>query len=196
MADRGHPHRQCASLRRVCLETRAEVPKVLAPSSDREPRTSAVARHESGCPPPLGENQEDLVTTINDLCQKLVSDVPDAVAANVVDLSSGMMLGGHFNSNFTTDHFEAVSAAATALYRGKETLRVEDLVKSQRGISDASEHFVEEVQMTTRNFYHFIKKLPGKEAIVCLVTKTSCSLGMGWSSLKATMDRFAPLVPS
>ena len=135
------------------------------------------------------------MATINELCAKLVSDVTDAVAANVVDLSSGMMLGGHFLSNFTTDHFEAVSAAATSLYRGKETLRVEDLVKAQRG--DSSEgHFVEEVQMTTKGFQHFIKKIPEKEAILCLVTKTSTSPGMGWSSLKAALSKFGPLVPS
>lgn len=135
------------------------------------------------------------MATINELCEKLVSDVPDAIAANVVDLSSGMMLGGHFLSNFTTDHFEAVSAAATALYRGKETLRVEGLVKAQRGV-DADEHYIQEVQMTTTNFQHFIKKLPDKEAIVCLVTKTSTNLGMGWSALKAALGGFVPLVPS
>lgn len=135
------------------------------------------------------------MATINELCEQLVGDVPDAVAANVVDLSSGMMLGGYFSSNFTTDHFEAVSAAATALYRGKETLRVENLVKAQRG-DESDEHFIEEVQMTTRNFFHFIKKLPEKEAIVCLVTRTSTNLGMGWSSLKAQLGAFTPLVPS
>jgi len=136
------------------------------------------------------------MATINELCEKLVSDVGDAVAANVVDLSSGMMLGGHFLSNFTTDHFEAVSAAATSLYRGKETLRVEDLVKAQRGESESDEHFVEEVQMTTKHFYHFIKKIPEKEAIVCLVTKTSSNIGMGWSALKGVLKEFTPLVPS
>jgi hypothetical protein len=135
------------------------------------------------------------MATINELCEKLVSDVPDAVAANVVDLSSGMMLGGHFLSNFTTDHFEAVSAAATSLYRGKETLRVESLVKAQRGV-EGDEHYIEEVQMTTTQHFHFIKKLPGKEAVVCLVTKTSTNQGMGWSALKAALPSFTSLVPS
>lgn len=133
--------------------------------------------------------------TINELCEALVSDVPDAVAANVVDLSSGMMLGGHFLSNFTTDHFEAVSAAATALYRGKETLRVEQLVKAQRG-ETSDEHYVEEVQMTTAHHYHFLKKIPGKEAILVLVTTTKGNIGMGWSALKGQLDAFGPLVPS
>lgn len=133
--------------------------------------------------------------TINELCEQLVTDVPDAVAANVIDLSSGMMLGGHFLSNFTTDHFEAVSAAATSLYRGKETLRVEELVKAQRGDS-SDDHYVEEVQMSTTGHLHFIKKLPGKEAIIVLVTTTKGNIGMGWSALKGQLDAFGPLVPS
>lgn len=136
------------------------------------------------------------MASINELCESMVNDVNDAVAANVIDLSSGMMLGGHFRSNFTTDHFEAVSAAATSLYRGKETLRVENLVKSQRGIENATEHYVEEVQLTTTHHFHFIKKIPGKEAVLCLVTKNTSNLGMGWSSVKTNLDKFAPLVPA
>jgi len=136
------------------------------------------------------------MASINELCEAMVADTPDAVAANVIDLSSGMMLGGHFRSNFTTDHFEAVSAAATSLYRGKETLRVENLVKSQRGIDNPNEHYLEEVQLTTSQHFHFIKKIPGRESVLCLVTKTTSNLGMGWSCVKSNLDKFLPLVPA
>lgn len=136
------------------------------------------------------------MASINEMCEQLVADVPEAIAANVVDLSSGMMLGGHFRSNFTTDHFEAVSAAATSLYRGKETLRVEELVKAQRGQTDSDVHFVEEVQMSTPGVLHFMKRIPGKEAVLILVTKSSGNIGMGWSSLKGKLNDFTPLVPS
>ncbi len=136
------------------------------------------------------------MASINELCEAMVAETRDAVAANVVDLSSGMMLGGHFHSSFTEDHFEAVSAAATSLYRGKETVRVENLVKSQRGIDDPGEHYLEEVQLTTSQHHHFIKKIPGRESILCLVTKSSCNLGVGWSCVKSNLDRFLPLVPA
>ncbi len=135
------------------------------------------------------------MASINELCKQLVDNTPDAVASNVVDLSSGMMLGGHFQSDFTSDHFEAVSAAATALYRGKETLRVEDLVKAQRGVT-ADEHYMEEVQFNTRNLLHFIVKLGGREAILCLVTRKPGNIGMGWSAIRAAAPKVAPLIPS
>lgn len=133
--------------------------------------------------------------SINDVCKQLVENTPDAVASNVVDLSSGMMLGGHFLSDFTSDHFEAVSAAATALYRGKETLRVEDLVKSQRGVTD-NEHYMQEVQFATNNLLHFLVKLPQREAILSLVVRKPGNAGMGWAAIKAAAPKVAPLIPS
>lgn len=135
------------------------------------------------------------MASINDLCKDLVDNTPDGVASNVVDLSSGMMIGGHFSSDFTSDHFEAVSAAATNLYRGKETLRVEDLVKSQRG-DTSDRHFMQEVQFSTDTLLHFVKKLEGKEAILCLVTRKPGNVGMGWSALRAALPKVTPLVPS
>lgn len=135
------------------------------------------------------------MTSINDMCKQLVESTPEAVASNVVDLSSGMMLGGHFLSDFTSDHFEAVSAAATALYRGKETLRVEELVKSQRGVT-ADEHYMQEVQFATTNLLHFIVKLPQREAILSLVIRKPGNAGMGWAAIKAAVPKVAPLIPS
>ncbi|HRC86496.1 MAG TPA: hypothetical protein PK413_12880 [Thermoanaerobaculia bacterium] len=134
------------------------------------------------------------MASINDLCKQMVDSTPDAVAANVVDLGSGMMLGGFFLSNFTSDHFEAVSAAATALYRGRETLRVEDLVKAQRG-DTSNEHYMEDVQFSTRGLLHFVMKVPSKEAILCLVIRKPGNVGMGWAAIRTNVPKVAPLIP-
>ncbi len=106
-----------------------------------------------------------------------------------------MMLGGHFKSNFTTDHFEAVSAAITNLYRGRETLRVEELVKIQRGIEDSDEHYMQEVQFSTAALHHFVVKLPEREAVLCLVTRKPGNIGMGWSAIKSRVAAATALVP-
>ena len=135
------------------------------------------------------------MASINEICKQLVEGTPDAVASNVVDLSSGMMLGGHFLSDFTSDHFEAVSAAATSLYRGKETMRVQDLVKAQRG-DTSNANFMQDVQFSTNNLLHFIVKVPDREAILCLVTKKPGNVGMGWSAVRAAVPKVGPLIPS
>lgn len=141
------------------------------------------------------QERSPFMADISEVCKVMVEDTPDAVAANVVDLSSGMMLGGHFRSDFTSDHFEAVSAAATNLYRGRDTLRVESLVKAQRG-DDTDQHFVEEVLLSTTSLHHFIKKFDGKEAIVTLVTRRPGNIGMGWSALRGKLKELEPLIPS
>lgn len=135
------------------------------------------------------------MASINEVCKQLVDQTPDAVASNVVDLSSGMMLGGYFLSDFTSDHFEAVSAAATSLYRGKETLRVQDLVKSQRG-DTSNNHYMEDVQFSTRGLQHFIVKLADREAILTLVIRKPGNIGMGWAAVRAAAPKVTPMIPS
>lgn len=134
------------------------------------------------------------MASIEEICRQLVESTPDAVASNVVDLASGMMLGGYFASSFTADHFEAVSAAATSLYRGRETLRVEELVKAQRG-EQSDLHYMQEVQFSTTNLLHFIVKIQDREAVVCLVTRKPGNVGMGWSAIRAVLPKVAPLIP-
>lgn len=157
---------------------------------ERALETNEIPFHKTD---PTGK--EKVMADLNELCKSLVEDVPDGIASNVIDLSTGMMLAGHFLSNFTSDHFEAVSAAATNLYRGKETLRVENLVKSQRG-DKSDTHFMQEVQFSTTNLHHFIIKLPEKDAVLCLVTKKPGNIGMGWAAVRSKVPQVAAIVPS
>ena len=146
----------------------------------------------NGDPQPM----EDLsMTNLQEMCQELVRDTPEAVASNVVDLRTGMMLAGHFVSNFTTDHFEAVSAAVTNLFRGRETLRVEKLVKAQRG-DTGDKHFMEQVHLATTHLDHFVIKIPDREAVLTLVTRNHSNIGMGWSAVRAAAPQAAAMVPS
>ena len=139
--------------------------------------------------------EDPTMSNLKDVCKELVDDTPEAVAANVVDLNTGMMLGGHFVSNFTSDHFEAVSAAVTNLFRGKETLRVEKLVKSQRGDS-AQTHFMQQVHLSTTNLEHFVVKVPDREAVLTLVTRRPGNIGMGWAAVRSTAPQLVDIVPS
>ena len=139
--------------------------------------------------------EECLMSNMMDICKEIVDDTPDAVAANIVDLSTGMMLAGHFVSNFTTDHFEAVSAAVTNLFRGKETLRVEKLVKSQRGDAN-DDHYMQQVHLSTTTLEHFVVKVPDREAVLTLVTRKPGNVGMGWAAVRSAAPQVIDMVPS
>ena len=135
------------------------------------------------------------MASINDLCAEVVSNVDAAVGCAVVDLSSGLLLGvSHNVPYFTQSYLDAVAAAAVDMFRGRTVTTVEDMLSNMRGT--ASEHMIQEVQMTTSNTYHFMVVVPDKpNSLVVLITSKKANLGMGWSSLRQSLPKFAPLCP-
>jgi hypothetical protein len=50
--------------------------------------------------------------------------------------------------------------------------------------------------MTTDNTYHFMMIIPEKpDALVVLITSRKANLGMGWASLRRSLNKLAPLCP-
>jgi len=135
------------------------------------------------------------MTTINDVCRKLLSDVSEALGAAVVDLNTGLLLGAAHNvPYFTQSYVDAVAAAAVDMFRGKTVTTIEEMLSSQRGTP--LRHSVKEVQMTTDRTYHFMSLVPEKpDALVVLITTRKASLGMGWASLRKALGDLAPLCP-
>jgi hypothetical protein len=135
------------------------------------------------------------MSTINQVCEKVIGSVDDALGFAVVDLESGLLLGvGHKVPYFTQSYLDAVAAAAVDMFRGRTIRAVEDMLSSQRGVS--SVRLVKEVQMTTDKTYHFMSVLPNKpNALVVLITGRRANLGMGWSAVRQSISQIEPLVP-
>ncbi|MDH5631648.1 MAG: hypothetical protein OEZ10_01490 [Gammaproteobacteria bacterium] len=131
------------------------------------------------------------MSKLDEICQRVVSDVDGALATALVDLDTGMLTGSHHTvPYFTQTYLDAVAAAAVDMFRGKTVSRVEDLLSKQRG--DDTKHLVKEVQMTTDNTFHFMSIVPGKEStLMVLITQKSTNLGMGWSGLRAALKDVA-----
>lgn len=162
---------------------------------EAEARENGLHGADVGPADPSTQEKEENMANLNEICKQLVDDTPEAVASNVVDLNSGMMLAGHFMSNFTTDHFEAVSAAVTNLFRGKETLRVENLVKAQRGV-DNDDHYMQQVHFSTSNLEHFVILVPDRQAVLTLVLRKPGNIGMGWAAVRAAAPKLTAMVPT
>lgn len=135
------------------------------------------------------------MSTIDDKCKDLVDSVDDALAASVVDLNSGLMLGvHHVVPSFTQTYLDAVAAAAVDMFRGKTVSNVEHLLTEQRG--EDAHNAMEEIQMTTPKTYHFMTILPDKpNALMVLVTGKKANLGLGWASVRNALPEVAPLCP-
>ena len=134
------------------------------------------------------------MSKLDDICQEVTKDVDGALAAALVDLNTGMLLGlYHSVPYFTQTYLDAVAAAAVDMFRGKTVSRVEDLLSKQRG--EESKNLIDEVQMTTDRTFHFMAVVPGKpHALMVLITQTSTNLGMGWSGVRTALPKAAAAV--
>jgi len=132
---------------------------------------------------------------IDDACKEVVTSVDGAVAAGVVDLDTGMLLGIYNAAQYTQTLNEIVAGATMDMFRGSNVGRVEQMVRAHRGIPEDGAHYFEEVHVTSANNYHFMKTIKGGKAVIVLITKRTTNIGMGWAQLKSVIPNVEPLVP-
>ena len=132
---------------------------------------------------------------IDDAVKEVVEKVDGSSACGVVDLDTGMLLGVHNAAQYTQTLNEVVAAAAMDLFRGPNVGRVEQMVRSHRGVPENGEHYFREIHVTSEHNYHFMKTIKGGKAVIVLVTKKTTNIGMGWAMLKSVIPTVEPLVP-
>lgn len=132
---------------------------------------------------------------IDDACRDVVTKVDGAVAAGVVDLDTGMLLGVYNAAQYTQTLNEIVAAACMDMFRGPNISRIEQMVRSHRGIPENGEHYFQEIHVTSDNNFHFAKTLKKGRAVIMLVTRKTTNIGMGWAQLKSVVPTIEPLVP-
>ena len=132
---------------------------------------------------------------MNQTLENLVNDVDGALAAAVVDLNNGLLLGAYHNvPYFTQSYVDAVGAAAVDMFRGKTITAVETMMAAQRG--DEIKYHIKEIQMSTDGTYHFMAVVPEKpDNLLILVTRTTINLGAGWMATRSALSEVAPKCP-
>ena len=126
---------------------------------------------------------------LQELCEGIVDDVDGALACALVDLGTGLPVasriapGGLLNSASV----EAISAAGADYFRGATMRRLErEMSTGEASVSG----FVEEIQTTTEDTYHFMSAVPGQEdTLMILITDKSANLGLGWISMREALAR-------
>ena len=132
---------------------------------------------------------------MDDACKKVVEGVDGAVACGVVDLDTGMLLGIHNSSQYTQTLNEVVAAATMDIFRGPNVSKIEQMVRSHRGVPEDGGHYFDEIHITSAHNFHFAKSIKAGKAVVMLVTKKTTNVGMGWANLKRAVPELEPLVP-
>src|SRR5262249_50168190 len=121
--------------------------------------------------------------------------VDGAIACGVVDLETGLLLGIHNSAQYTQTLNEVVAAATMDLFRGPNIGRVEQMVRSHRGMPENGARYFEEVHVSPTPTFQFAKVIKNGRAVIMLVTKKTTNIGTGWAQLKTTIPQIEPLVP-
>ena len=129
---------------------------------------------------------------INEICTDIIADVNFAVGCAVIDLNSGLLVGiAHKAPYFSQSNLDAAAVAAVEMFRGRTVMAVEQMISRMRGREEYL--MIEEIQMTTKNTYHFMAVIAEKpNNMVILVTTKQINLGMGWSTLRTALPKLAP----
>jgi len=132
---------------------------------------------------------------MNGALEKLINDVDGALAAAVIDLDNGLIVGAYHNiPYFTQSYVDAVGAASVDMFRGKTITAVETMMAAQRG--DEMKYHIKEIQMTTDGTYHFMAIVADKpDYLLVFITRTTTNLGAGWMATRDALKAVAPLCP-
>lgn len=134
------------------------------------------------------------MSSITDVCRKVVENVNDGLACGVVDMKTGLLMGiHHLVPHFTPDYLDAVAAASVEMFAGRTVKRIEQLL-SVMSRTPVQESF-EEIFVASPRVFHFMKLVREKNAIAILVTRKDISQGMGWASLRSAVPDFIASLP-
>jgi hypothetical protein len=129
---------------------------------------------------------------INEICTDIIEDMNFALGCAVIDLNSGLLVGiAHRSPYFSQANLDVAAVAAVEMFRGRTVMAIEQMISHMRGKEEYL--MIEEIQMTTKNTYHFMAVIPEKpNNMVVLITTRTISLGMGWSTLRIALPKLAP----
>ena len=129
---------------------------------------------------------------LQDICEEIMEDVDGALGCALVDLGTGLPLAMKVTSDTLLDSgaMEILSAAGAEYFRGEVNHQLESAMGGRAAKSPGDAGFVEEIQTTTEDSYHFMSIVPGNEqTVLMLITDRTANLGLGWVAMRRTLRR-------
>ena len=116
--------------------------------------------------------------SVETILTKTMKEVPKAIAAGVVDMSTGMLLGVKTVDSHPQEVLDLVSAATKDMFEGDNVTMIEDTFKRARGVQTSERYFKEIIVLST-NLVHVFARLKSMQSIVCVVIcRADTNLGL------------------
>ncbi|HET7489983.1 MAG TPA: hypothetical protein VFJ85_18805 [Acidimicrobiales bacterium] len=106
--------------------------------------------------------------SVDVMVKDAVETVPKAVAAGIVDMASGMLLGVKTVDSHPQQILDLVSAATKELFEGEMVTSIENVFKRTRGVN-SDEHYFQELIVSSTNLWHYFGRLKAYPSVVLVV---------------------------
>lgn len=120
---------------------------------------------------------------------KVVSSVPECVAAGVVDMNTGMLLGVKTVDSHPQEVLDLVAAATSDLFQGDNVVSIENMFKKTRGVKADDHHYFREIIVYSDNLLHIFQRGAKNDGIVLVaVCRKNANLGMALVKARGAMS--------
>lgn len=142
---------------------------------------------------PAKINSQGFSDNVMALVKTLRSEAPDCVAAGVVDMSTGMLLGYETVDSHPSEVLDLLAGATLDLFQGRTVVMIEDVFKEQRGVV-SSKHYFQEILVYSDNLTHLFVRLQNYDDIIAVaVCRRSVNLGMLFAQCRRVINQYANL---
>lgn len=112
------------------------------------------------------------------IVKALRSEVPDCVAAGVIDMSTGMLLSVETVDSHPPEVLDMLAAATLDLFQGRNVLMIEGIFKERRGVI-SDRHYFQEILVNSDNLTHlFLRVESDDEVVAVVVCRKTVNVGM------------------
>ena len=116
--------------------------------------------------------------SVDTIVNSAIANVPKAVAAGVVDMGTGLLLGVKTVDSHPQSVLDMLAAATQDMFEGPSVVSIENAFKSIRGDKN-DDHYFKEVIVTSKNLLHIFSRLKSNsQVVICVVCNESANLGM------------------
>ncbi|MFJ7591301.1 hypothetical protein ACIQZO_28795 [Streptomyces sp. NPDC097617] len=112
------------------------------------------------------------------LVKRMRSEVPDCVAAGVIDMSTGMLLSVETVDSHPPEVLDMLAAATLDLFQGRNVVMIEGIFKERRGIV-SDRHYFQEILVNSDNLTHLFLRIDSADEVVgVVVCRKTVNVGM------------------
>ena len=122
--------------------------------------------------------------SVDTILSKVMKEVPKAVAAGVVDMGTGMLLGFKTVDEHPSEVLDLVAAATRDLFQGDSMMEIEKIFKLRRNVT-SDDRYVHEFTFSSDHTFHVFERLKASPAtVVVVVCRADTNIAMALTKMR------------